>query len=79
MMHCDSRVVVDGAPNMTTPRFLRRQASRCAVLAKETHDDESRQRFRQLEQVYLHLAETEEQQRGWMNLSPGKTEIGHAV
>jgi len=46
---------------MTVKRF-RLQAEKCAALAKQTHDDESRQRFLQLRQTYLQLAETEEQQ-----------------
>jgi DNA-binding TFAR19-related protein (PDSD5 family) len=45
---------------MTIKRF-RNQAKRCADLAKQTHDDESRQRLMRLELTYLQLAETEEQ------------------
>ncbi len=60
-------------------KFLRRQAARCADLAKQTQDEDTRQRCRRLEQTYLHLAETEEQQTGEMNVSTGKTESGPAV
>ncbi len=45
---------------MTVKRF-RNQAKRCADLAKQTHDVESRQRLMRLELTYLQLAETEEQ------------------
>ena len=59
---------------MATAKLFRRQAARCAALAKRTHDEESRQRCQRLEQTYLHLAETEEQQIGGMNASTGETE-----
>jgi hypothetical protein len=49
-----------GGAAMTVKRF-RLQADKCAALAKQTHDEESRARFLQLRQTYLHLAETEEQ------------------
>jgi hypothetical protein len=45
---------------MATPKFLMRQAATCATMAKQTHDEESRQRCLWLEQIYLHLAESEE-------------------
>lgn len=45
---------------MTVKRF-KLQAEKCAALAKQTHDKDSRERFMQLRQTYLHLAETEEQ------------------
>ena len=47
---------------MTVKRF-RLQAEKCAALAKQTHDEDSRERFLQLRQTYLQLAETEEQQQ----------------
>jgi len=59
---------------MATAKRFRRQAARCAALAKQTHDEESRQRCQRLEQTYLHLAETEEQQIGGMNACTGETE-----
>jgi hypothetical protein len=46
---------------------LRRQAARCAALARQTHDDEGRERYLRLEQMYLHLAETEERAGGPRN------------
>lgn len=46
---------------MTVKRF-RLQAEKCAALAKQTRDEDSCRRFIQLQQTYLHLAETEEQQ-----------------
>jgi len=59
---------------MASAKLLRRQAARCAGLAKQTHDEESRQRCERLEQTYLHLAEVEEQQFAAMNAPPGKSE-----
>ena len=46
---------------MTTAKFLRRQAASCAALAKQTNDEEARQRCLWLEQTFLQLAETKEQ------------------
>jgi hypothetical protein len=65
--------------NMASARFFRRQASRCAGLATETHDEESRERFHKLEQTYLHLAETEEQQLEEVSEPAGKTQGGLAT
>jgi len=45
---------------MVTAKRLRNQAARCAALAKQTHDQEGRQRYLRLEQMYLELAETED-------------------
>lgn len=50
-----------GTPTWTAKRF-KSQAATCAVLARQTHDEESRERYLRLEQMYLDLAETEEQQ-----------------
>ena len=47
---------------MTAKRF-KLQADKCAALAKQTHDEDSRERFLHLRQTYLHLAESEEQQQ----------------
>jgi hypothetical protein len=52
---------------MTDAEFFRRQAAKCATLAKQTHDEEGRQRYLRLEQTYLHLAESEDQPVGQMN------------
>jgi hypothetical protein len=46
---------------MVSAKLLRRQAATCAALARQTHDDEGRQRYLQLEQTYLQLAEAEDQ------------------
>ena len=46
---------------MSTAIRFRRQAAKCATLVKQTHDEECRQRYQRLEQMYLHLAEEEEQ------------------
>ena len=45
---------------MATAKCLRRQAATCANLAKETYDEESRERYMRLEQLYLQLADGEE-------------------
>jgi hypothetical protein len=45
---------------MASAKVLRRQASRCAILAKQTQDDEGRQRYLRLEQMYIQLADAEE-------------------
>lgn len=58
MLHCDRSVVE--APIMVMAIRLRKQAARCAALAKQTHDDEARQRYLRLEQMYLQMAEAEE-------------------
>lgn len=46
---------------MAMAKRLRSQAARCAALARQTHDDEARQRYIRLEQTYLQMAEAEEQ------------------
>ena len=51
---------------MDAVRF-KRQAAKCATLAKQTHDEESRQRYLRLEQTYLHLAGLEDQLVGQMS------------
>jgi hypothetical protein len=45
---------------MATAKKFRQQAARCSVLAEQTHDDDARNRYLRLEQLYLQLAETEE-------------------
>lgn len=59
---------------MATAKFLRRQAAACAELAKETHDEESRQRCLRLERTYLYLAETEEQLDDRLSAPIGESE-----
>ena len=49
---------------MATAKLLRRQAAKCAALAKQTHDEEGRQRYLRLEQMYFQLAESEERAGG---------------
>lgn len=46
---------------MAMAKRLRKQAARCAILAQQTHDDEARQRYIRLEQMYLQMALAEEQ------------------
>ena len=45
---------------MATAKCLRRQAATCAALAEATYDEESRERYLRLEQLYLALAEAED-------------------
>ena len=45
---------------MASAKFLRRQADRCADLARRTHDQDSRERCEQLRRTYCQLAEMEE-------------------
>ena len=45
---------------MMTAKCLRRQAATCANLAKETDDDESRERYIRLRNLYLQLADSED-------------------
>ncbi len=45
---------------MANAKCLRRQAATCAALADATYDEESRERYLRLEQLYLTLAESEE-------------------
>ena len=61
---------------MATARTFRRQAATCAILAKQTHDEGSRQRYLLLEQAYLDLAESEDAQQpvGPMTASGGENE-----
>jgi hypothetical protein len=46
---------------MSTEKLFRRQAATCATMAKETQDEDSRERCLWLEQTYLHFAEIEGQ------------------
>ena len=48
-----------GETAMATAKRLRGQAAQCAALAKQTHDDEGRQRYLRLEQMYSQLAKSE--------------------
>lgn len=45
---------------MATAKCLRRQAATCAALADATYDEESRERYLRLEQLYLALANADE-------------------
>ena len=46
---------------MTDAVQIRTQAAKCATLAKQTDNEESRQRYLRLEKTYLHLAESGDQ------------------
>ena len=45
---------------MLTAKSFKRQAATCAALKAATSDEESRERYTRLEQMYLELAGTEE-------------------
>ena len=49
---------------MAIANRLKKQAARCAALARQTHDDDARQRYLRLEQMYLQMAEAEERPDG---------------
>jgi hypothetical protein len=51
--------LLEGAIMAIANRF-RRQAATCVALAKQTHDDEGRQRYLRLAQMYHKLIESEE-------------------
>ena len=53
---------------------LKKQAARCQALAKQTHDEDGRQRYLRLEQMYLQLADAEERSD-----APGTTGIQPAA
>ena len=57
---------------MVTAKRLRTQAARCAALATQTHDEEGRQRYLRLEQMYLELAETEDRAAARCERPPAK-------
>ena len=59
---------------MASAKFLRRQADRCADLARRTHDEDSRERCERLHRTYCSLAETEEQQTADLNASSGDSD-----
>ena len=58
---------------MATAKCLRRQAATCAALADTTYDEESRERYLRLEQLYLALANAEEPADIQTNAIPGDT------
>jgi hypothetical protein len=64
---------------MAIAKRLRRQAATCAALAKQTHDEEGRQRYWRLEQMYLELAESEERAGSPMNAVAGESQIKPAA
>lgn len=63
---------------MAIAKRLRGQAARCAALAQQTHDEDGRQRYLRLEQMYLHLAEAEERP-GSGSATAGETDIKPAA
>jgi hypothetical protein len=50
-------------------KFFRQQAEKCADLARRTYDEDGRERWKQLQRTYCHLAEMEEQQTGKLHAS----------
>src|SRR5262249_27616537 len=59
---CNAKAGNRRVRNMASVKFLRRQAEKCAELARRTHDEDSRQRCEQLQRTYTYLAEVEEGQ-----------------
>jgi hypothetical protein len=45
---------------MASAKFLRRQAEKCADLARLTNDEDARQRYEQLQRTYRFLADADE-------------------
>ena len=64
---------------MSTAKRFKLQAARCADLAKQTYDEESRQRYLRLEQTYLQMAETEDQLVGQGSAFEGASETKPAA
>ncbi len=77
MMQCDGWIV--GATALAIAKRLRRQAATCAALARQTHDEEGRQRYLRLQQVYLELAESEERAGPPMTAPAGDSHIKPAA
>ncbi len=59
---------------MATAKRLRRQAATCATLARQAHDEEISQRYLRLQQIYLQLADTQDQIAGRMSEFSGASE-----
>jgi hypothetical protein len=47
---------------MASTKFLRRQAEKCADLARLTNDEDARQRYEQLQRTYRFLADADERE-----------------
>ena len=47
---------------MASAKFLRKQAERCADLARRTTDEDSRKRYERLQRTFCYLVELEEQE-----------------
>ena len=47
---------------MASAKFLRKQAERCADLARQTTDEDSRKRYERLQRTFCYLVELEEQE-----------------
>jgi len=56
-------------------KFFRQQAQKCGDLARRTYDEDGRERWKQLQRTYWHLAEVEEQQAG--KLPASRSDLGH--
>ena len=64
---------------MVTAKRLRTQAARCAALATQTHDEEGRQRYLRLEQMYLELAEIEDREASPMRAADSQSNVKPAA
>jgi hypothetical protein len=47
---------------MASAKLFRKQAERCADLARETTDEDSRKRYERLQRTFRYLVELEEQE-----------------
>ena len=54
--------------NKPDSKFFKDQAEKCAELARQTLDEDCRERFEKLQRTYHHLAEMEDQQAGALDL-----------
>ena len=79
MLQCGCRALWSEMTTKVTAKRLRTQAARCAALAKQTHDEEGRQRYLRLEQMYLELAETEDRESSPMRAVASQTDMKPAA
>jgi hypothetical protein len=47
---------------MASAKFFRKQGERCADLARQTTDEDSRKRYERLQRTFCYLVELEEQE-----------------
>jgi hypothetical protein len=64
------------SPKQADSKFFRQQAEKCADLARRTYDEDGRERWKQLQSTYCHLAEMEEEQQAG-KLHASLSDMGH--